>query len=104
MKITIKTIGNPGLYRSLRKEFDSETKHRSIGGAASRLAKIAYDSRTWARTTGHWGTVEIYINGEEIPAEDNFLIHDGAEDDDMPIKEMERVIGANLYRYINRKA
>jgi hypothetical protein len=61
--ITIRTIGNRALYRSLYESIDSKTRHRSIGGAMRRIAQIEAASKVWATTMGNWGRVEITIDG-----------------------------------------
>ena len=65
--IEIRVIGNPGLYRDLQASFAAEsTRHRSISGAARRLAQLRRKSDDWAATTGRWGTVEVIVDGREI--------------------------------------
>lgn len=67
MKIEIKVEGNPGLYRSLRDDFASESStHRTYTGAARRLVSLDRKSARWSETTGHWGRWRIIVDGLDL--------------------------------------
>lgn len=91
-KITIRTIGNQALYRDLQASLYSETHHRTTSGAARRLAKIGRDSETWARTMGHWGKIEIEIDGKLLDDFDTLYITSGAADRAWSPTDVERQI------------
>lgn len=91
-KITIRTIGNPALYRSLQESLFSETQHRTTSGASRRLAKIRRDSERWAQNMGHWGKIEIEIDGQTLDSFDTLYIVEGAADRAWSPSEVEREI------------
>lgn len=64
--ITIRTVGNPALSNGLRDDIASETRHRSVGGVVKRLRQIDRDSDRWSACIGHWGSVEINVDGERL--------------------------------------
>lgn len=65
--IEIRVIGNPCLSRDLQASFAAEsTRHRSISGAARRIAQLQRKSDDWAAATGRWGTVEVIVDGNRI--------------------------------------
>jgi hypothetical protein len=75
-QITIRTVGNRALYRSLYENIDSETSHHSIGGAVRRIKQINAASKNWVKSVGDWGTVEIEINGEKLEGMDVLWLSD----------------------------
>jgi hypothetical protein len=79
-RIIIRTIGNRSLYASLYSSIDSETRHRTVSGAARRLVKIARQARTWSANVGKWGSVEIEIDGNTLHDMDVSAVCSDAQD------------------------
>lgn len=68
-RYTIRTVGNPSLYRSLRESLASETHHRTVTGALRRLEKINRDGERWAKNIGVWGSLEVERDGVPLDQE-----------------------------------
>ena len=64
--ITIRTIGNRSLYRSIYESIDSSTTHRTAGGAARRYMTLLTQIEDWGRNYGKWGRVEIEVDGRLV--------------------------------------
>jgi hypothetical protein len=71
---TVRTVGNPGLYRSLRESVASETRHRTVSGLIRRLRSINHQSEAWAQSMGRWGSVEIDVDGKPLDGADVFSL------------------------------
>lgn len=86
-RFTIRTVGNPSLYRSIQESLASETHHRTVTGALRRLEKIDRDSERWTKNVGQWGHVEIERDGEPLDNETlNYVIYSvalAAREDDL---------------------
>jgi len=65
-KITIRTIGNRSLYRSLAESMDSESHHRTASGAVRRMIEIDRLTSQWAKNSGQWGHIEISIDDKTL--------------------------------------
>ena len=79
-RITIRTVGNRSLYRSLYEAYDSETHHKTASGAATRLMRIERVSRDWAQASGMWGDVKTYVDGKAVDLDDEWRLGDLAEE------------------------
>jgi hypothetical protein len=73
-RYTIRTVGNPALYRSIQESLATETHHRTTSGAARRLMEIVRQSRRWTANVGNWGNVEIEINGQTLSDDDAYWV------------------------------